>query len=193
MTRFKMMLAAILFVLSLNIFASEAKTPAGPWGKASFLYAFSSSWTPVQLSCFPVSLFHDKADVYGINIALWLGVLPQRVCGLSFSGIAAFVWEYHCGISVSGVWAVMGKNYGISIAPANMVADNSGIMLGLVNIGPMGDTEGSGLQIGLVNQAESGLQIGLINYNSNALIPWMPFLNGSWLAKKTTADTVPKE
>ncbi len=87
----------------------------------------------------------------------------------------------------------MGKNYGISIAPANMVADNSGIMLGLVNIGPMGDTEGSGLQIGLVNRAESGLQIGLINYNSNALIPWMPFLNGSWPAKKTTADTVPKK
>jgi len=193
MTRFKMMLAAILFVLSLNIFASEAKTPAGPREEAPFLYAFSTSWTPVQLSCCPVSLFHDKADIYGINIALWLGVSPQKVCGLSFSGIVSLVWEYHCGISVSGVWSVISKNYGISIAPANMVADNSGIMLGLVNIGPMGDTVGNGLQIGLVNRAESGFQIGLVNYNSKALIPWMPFLNGSWPAKKTTSETEPKE
>ncbi|MBO7330110.1 MAG: hypothetical protein J6W00_15220 [Lentisphaeria bacterium] len=75
---------------------------------------------------------------------------------------------------------VMGDNYGVSIAPANMIHRNNGLMLGLINIGPMGDTMGNGIQIGLVNQATGGLQIGLINYNSNALIPWMPLFNFSF-------------
>ena len=74
----------------------------------------------------------------------------------------------------------MNSNYGITVAPANMTAENHGLMLGIVNIGPMEDTVGNGIQIGLVNHAESGLQIGLINYNENAYIPWMPLFNFSF-------------
>ena len=75
---------------------------------------------------------------------------------------------------------LMGKNYGISIAPVNMVAENNALMLGVFNLCPMGDTKGNGVQIGLVNHAESGFQIGLIDYNKNAYIPWMPLFNFSF-------------
>ena len=82
----------------------------------------------------------------------------------------------------------MGDNYGVSIAPVNMVDENNGLMLGLTNFAPMGDTKGNGIQIGLVNHAEGGLQIGLINYNANALIPWMVLFNFSWSAKNTQSE-----
>ena len=87
---------------------------------------------------------------------------------------------------------VMGKNYGISIAPLNMVDENNALMLGVCNFGSITDTTGNGVQIGLVNHAESGFQIGvvnhaesgfqigLINYNKNAYIPWMPLFNFSF-------------
>lgn len=183
MFRFKSLLFAVIFIFLLDnrtIYAKEPLTAVASTKESHFIHAFSSSWTPLQLSCAPVSLFHDKADIYGINIALWLGTFPTDVYGLNFSTIANFVWGKHYGLSISCIWLVMNSNYGITVAPANMTAENHGLMLGIVNIGPMGDTVGNGIQIGLVNHAESGLQIGLINYNENAYIPWMPLFNFSF-------------
>ncbi len=192
MFRFKSLLFAVIFIFLLTsrsiIYAKEPATAAASTKESLFIHAFSSSWTPLQLSCAPVSLFHDKADIYGINIALWLGTFPTDVYGLNYSTIANFVWGKHCGLSISCIWLIVNSNYGITAAPANMTAENHGLMLGIVNIGPMGDTVGNGIQIGLINQAESGLQIGLINYNKHALLPWMPLLNWSWAKPGTKAE-----
>ena len=183
MIKFKSVLSAILLIIVFSIcnitYATET-TIADTKKESHCFHLFSASWTPIQLSCVPVSLFDDRSDIYGINIALWLGTFPNNVYGFSYASIANFAWKKHCGISISGIWMMMGDNYGVSIAPANMIHRNNGLMLGLINIGPMGDTMGNGIQIGLVNQATGGLQIGLINYNSNALIPWMPLFNFSF-------------
>ena len=160
MINFKSISSAILLITVFSICNAThtAETTVADIKKeAHCFHLFSASWTPIQLSCVPVSLFHDKSDVYGINIALWLGTFPNNVYGLSYAGIANFAWKKHCGISISGIWMVMGDNYGVSIAPANMVHKNNGLMLGLVNIGVMGETMGNGIQIGLVNQATGGV------------------------------------
>ena len=183
MIKFKSVLSVILIITVFSIcnttYAAEGMM-ADVKKESHCYHMFSASWTPIQLSCVPVSLFDDRADIYGINIALWLGTFPDNVYGVSYAGIANFVWKKHCGISISGIWMVMGDNYGVSIAPANMVHKNNGLMLGLVNIGVMGDTMGNGIQIGVINQATGGLQIGLFNYNSNAWIQLMPLFNFSF-------------
>ena len=178
---FKSILIAA-FVLSAcsNICADENKPSGRQEIEDLYSYAFSAPWTPIQLSCTPFSLFCNRADVYGINIGLLLGTFPNNVYGISYVGLVNMVWKNHCGISLSGIYMVMGKNYGISIAPINMVDENNALMLGVCNFGSITDTTGNGVQIGLVNHAESGFQIGLINYNKNAYIPWMPLFNFSF-------------
>ena len=184
MIKFKSVLMAIFLITSGIGSIAYANDTGKPEESDIFFHAFSSPWTPIQLSCAPVSLFNNHSDIYGINIALWLGTFQNNVYGFSYAGIANFVWEKHYGVSIAGIWMVMGNNYGVSIAPANMVHENNCLMLGLVNIGVMGDTSGNGIQIGLINQADGGLQIGLINYNANALIPWMPLFNFSCKKKE---------
>ena len=174
------LLATFILCVCSNICADENTTSVKRETEDIYQYAFSASWTPIQLSCLPFSLFDYRADVYGINIGLLFGTFPNNVYGVNYAGIVNIAGKSHCGISLSGIYMVMGKNYGISIAPLNMVDENNALMLGVCNLGPITDTTGNGVQIGLVNHAESGFQIGLINYNKNAYIPWMPLLNFSF-------------
>ena len=179
----------LLFILLFGSFCLEplpAKVQAEKDKDPEWiLSAFSPSWTPVQLSFFPLYLFHyGKTKVYGVNISV-TGAAQITVYGVSCGPLIASV--DHCGIAIAGLFGLYGELSGIAVAPVNMVLKNNGVALGIFNIGnpDISMTVGSGVQIGLINEAASGLQIGLLNHNPNALIPWMPLVN--WSAYKTPA------
>ena len=166
--------------------------------------AFSPSWTPLQVSCFPFALFHEqKTSVYGLDLGL-IGRIQDKAYGISFAPLFSCT-RNHCGINLSGVFALSGTNKGLTIAPVTMTQDNHGVVIGLFNSCLRGQESG-GVQVGLINEADNGIlqiglinqghdnskvqiglynksngsiQFGLINHNADALIPWMPLINFS--------------
>ena len=190
----KLLLLLVVAPLLCRPLAAEEAADAEPPSREFPFVLFDRwrpKWTVFQFSACPVSLFPAETDVYGLNAALTLGNIQNRVVGVSFAGFFAMVLNSHCGVMLSGLYSVLGDNYGVSIAPINFVDRNFGIMLGLANTAPVNPdgTTGFGIQIGLFNHAGSGLQIGLHNYNGNALLKWLPLLNFSLPAKE--AESAP--
>lgn len=168
--------------------AEEAeKVPESPDFGIVLFERWHPEWTLFQFTAFPISLFPARTEVYGPNVALTLGQIQRKVGGVTCAGFFAMVLDSHCGVMLSGLYSVIGDNYGLSVAPFNMVDRNFGIMLGVINAAPLGSdgTTGPGIQIGLLgNEAKSGLQIGLLNHNLNSRIKWLPLLNFSLPVKE---------
>jgi len=143
------------------------------------------SWTPVNISIFPIHLFSPlHTDIRGVYLAPGLVGFARNISGIS-CGILIVTKEKSCGIAAN-VFSLGQEHYGISlglvnlfdrcnglaVGCVNLMTYNNGVSVGVVNLEPH-----SIFQLGLFNSSKSGLQIGLLNYNSKSYIPWLPLIN----------------
>ncbi len=168
----------IKLVLLLLCGIASLKASAHGLGTISLLN--ERRWTAVQIGIWPLQLFDESTDVYGLNCNLFLTYQNRDVYGLS---IAPF--NYCCG-DVKGITIgidsiIEGPHSGVLVSLVSHVSSNNGIQIGLLNRckEDFGDDDNcGGLQIGLFNDSDaSGFQIGLLNHNSKAWLKWLPLCN----------------
>ena len=170
----------LCLLLSLLLFS--AGFAHSPRLLSGFPLVDTDTWTPVQVSVWPVKLFSER-PVYGVNLSPGLFSFQERVYGVSL-GIMGFEREL-CGFQAGMFCIALDRSIGLMVGLGNSCRRNRGVMVGMFNLSLPDDADDDDgmfenfLQLGLVNQAENGLQIGLVNYNPNALIPWMPLINFS--------------
>jgi len=128
-------------------------------------------FSPLGIGLFaPVQLPYIACDVYGVRVDCIMGwndnvygvdLTPVAICSSDFAGIeaGAFNWTGSCA------WGVQ---FG---ALANVVGDKT-IALQFAGVANVVHGDGAGLQMSLVNYANSfvGAQIGAIDWNSAASI-----------------------
>lgn len=118
------------------------------------------------------SLLNKSRNNYALNLSVYSSI--QHNMGLGISGL--------CGISA--------MNYGLLIAPFNVIqCENRGVTAGVLNLAvsdyPLGiigrkcRERGNFMQIGVVNIANHGWQFGLFNYNKNSILPYSILFNYS--------------
>ncbi len=173
----------LTILLSATFFGIQAHDP---WLVRDLLGGFplceDNSGTPFQLSLWPVKLFSHRT-VSGVNLSPGLISYQKKIYGISLNlGFAATLEFY--GVQ-TGVFCIgLKHSYGLTLGGWNMIVENHGAMVGVVNYSRPIDSDDrlpyrNLVQVGVVNMAENGLQIGLLNYNPNAWIPWMILCNCS--------------
>jgi hypothetical protein len=148
------------------------------------------SVSPIQVSILPgVQLLSQDVPIWGLDLNLIRGS-QQTVLGLSV-GFMNEVSENLSGLGLGAINLANGNATGIQAGAGNAVEGRfRGIQTAILNInegtlkgaqfGLANATEdGSGLQLGVYNQATSlkGLQIGLLNINKNGFLPVFPIFN----------------
>lgn len=170
----------------------------------------SQGLTPFALGLIPPAQFPNQYwDVTGVRLNLLAG-LHNNVAVFDIGTIANLSLGEVNGIELAGVWnqvrqdfrgiqfasflnQVYGDAYGAqfsAIANYNGPGEFTGLQIAAVNIN---QGNGSGVQIGLYNQAQSlagiqiglvntsedfyGMQLGIFNYIRNSPLPFMVLLN----------------
>ena len=172
----KLLLVLCVAILSFNVYAH---------GSLQVDLLGEVSWTPVNISIFPIHLFSPlHTDVRGVYLAPGLVGLAPNIYGVS-CGILIVTKEKSCGIAAN-VFSLSQEHYGISLGLINLFDRGNGLSVGIVNlmtynngvsVGVVNSAPNNIFQLGLFNSSESGLQIGLLNYNPKSYIPWLPLVN----------------
>ena len=163
----KILLFTVFVLFALNVYAHDVL-----YGTAIFKNA---RWSPIQISLWPLHLFGGETGICGVNLSPGLLGGCKKFYGISCGQIVGF--GENNGVAVN-VWSLGNKNNGLVLGIFNNWSKNCGVTVGVANFINDRKDGRNMLQIGLFNQANSGFQIGLLNYNPNALIPWMPLVNG---------------
>ena len=168
--KIKIVLLLLCGIASLN---------ASAHGIGSISLIKEKHWTAFQVGLWPLQLFDQSTNVYGLNCNLFLTYQNRNVYGLS---LAPFNF---CGGDVKGITIglssiIEGPHSGILVSLISRVSSNNGIQIGVLNRckEDFGEDNCGGLQIGLFNDSDTpGLQIGLLNHNSKAWLKWFLFVN----------------
>ena len=167
----------IKFVLLLLCGITSLNASAHGIGSISLIK--EKHWTAFQVGLWPLQLFDQSTNGYGLNCNLFLTYQNRNVYGLS---LAPFNF---CGGDVKGITiglsSIMeGPHSGILVSLISRVSSNNGIQIGVLNRckEDFGEDNCGGSQIGLFNDSDApGLQIGLLNHNSKVWLKWFPFVN----------------
>ena len=171
----------IKFVLLLLFGITSLNASAHGIGSISLIK--EKRWTAFQVGLWPLQLFDQSTNVYGLNCNLFLTYQNRNVYGLSLPP-----FNFCCGdvkgITI-GLSSIMeGPHSGILVSLISRVSSNNGIQIGVLNRckKDLEEDNCGGLQIGLFNDSDApGLQIGLLNHNSKAWLKWFPFINFHFL------------
>ncbi|MBT3242663.1 MAG: hypothetical protein HN352_05900 [Bacteroidetes bacterium] len=166
---FRLGLALILTLTSLNINAQENKEAIKKAGQFTFIYPLGTNGTSSK----DISNIFSLNAIIGINGGLHTGaelggVINYNngdVTGLQMAGVSNINRKESNGVFLSGVANISGKSLsGAAISGVlNMAGGNSnGVHASTINIAAK---EFSGIQLGVINTAGKlkGLQLGVIN------------------------------
>jgi hypothetical protein len=153
--------------------------PAEDWDLAGLrLNILAGMHNNVAFLDFAVLANIAHGEVSGLELAGVWNLVKQDFRGLQLSGVANRVHGDVTALQLAGIANINGAGdfVGLQIAAVNVnQGDGSGLQVGLFN-----QAESmSGAQIGLVNKSRDlqGLQLGLFNFISNSTLPFMVFLN----------------